>query len=290
MSQPPGPPSPGSYTTLPLTGPHSIGVGHALITLVEPHPGHERAYNRWYEDDHMFSGALYLPWLFSGRRWVATHDLQQLRFPRDHALFDPLSQGCYLSTYWITPGRIAEHKEWSFSVYNRLVAECRVNDHRDHVFTSFQDKSGTVYHSPSTPRDVFTLLDPSPGLVMEILDADDEAPDSSALRKWLLDVHLPARVSVPHSPVDSAMVFATRPLEAMPPEVLARIGEIAGAANEPRRVTVLWFLKRDPREVWEWVAGEEERVKAGGEGRVRFCAPFVPARMGTNEYDDQLRG
>ncbi|KAF2502265.1 hypothetical protein BU16DRAFT_587421 [Lophium mytilinum] len=291
MSQPPSPPEPSPYTTLPLTGPHPTGVGHALITLVEPHPGHERAYNRWYEDDHMISGALQLPWLFSGRRWVATHALQTLRLRLPSPLLiDPPSAGCYLSTYWITPGRLAEHKEWSYAVYARLVAEHRVYEHRDHVFTSFQDKAGTVYASPDVPRDVFTLLDPAPGLVLEILDAEDEAGDASALRAWLLETHLPARVAIAASPVASAMVFGTRPAEAMPAEVLARVGEGAGAASEPRRVTVLWFLRREPREVWGWFEGEEERVRAGRLGRVRFCAPFVPARMGTNEFDDQLRG
>lgn len=37
-----------------LTGPVDVGVGHALITLVSPHRGREREYNRWYEDDHFW--------------------------------------------------------------------------------------------------------------------------------------------------------------------------------------------------------------------------------------------
>jgi hypothetical protein len=64
------------YTTSPLVGSHDIGVGHAFITMVEPHKNHERDYNRWHEDDRIFSGASYLPWLFSGRRWIATYDLR----------------------------------------------------------------------------------------------------------------------------------------------------------------------------------------------------------------------
>jgi hypothetical protein len=258
--------------------------------MVEPHIGHERDYNRWYEDDHMFSGALYLPWMFSGRRWVAPYDLQQMRYPRDgKGLFTPITKGCYLSTYWITPGRLEVHKEWSFSVYSRLVAEGRVNEHREHVFTSFQDKAGTVYQNAKVPRDVFTLLDPSPGLVVEIVDADAE--DGEELREWLLTKHIPARVMADNT-VSSAMVFSPRGPEPLSAEVMQRVGKISGIADDRRRVTVLWFLEKDPREegVWSFFTAEDEVVRKGNLGKVTFCAPFIPARMGTNTYDDLLRG
>ena len=51
--------------------PNDVRIGGALITMVEPHVGHEHAYNRWYEDDHFYSGAMHGPWTFAGRRWVA---------------------------------------------------------------------------------------------------------------------------------------------------------------------------------------------------------------------------
>lgn len=59
-------------------GGKGVRPGHALITMVEPHPGHEHAYNRWYEDDHYYAGAMAMPWMYAGRR------------PRDfHALDHP---------------------------------------------------------------------------------------------------------------------------------------------------------------------------------------------------------
>ncbi len=45
---------PSAYTKLASEGAYGPGIGSALITMVEPHPGHERAYNRWYEDDHPY--------------------------------------------------------------------------------------------------------------------------------------------------------------------------------------------------------------------------------------------
>jgi len=78
-----------AYSILPSTGPYDTKIGAALITLVEPHVGHERAYNRWYEDDHFYSGAMAMPWMFAGRRWVATADHQALRYPEPSAIADP---------------------------------------------------------------------------------------------------------------------------------------------------------------------------------------------------------
>src|SRR3984957_9098943 len=49
-----------------------IKLGSMLLTLVEPHRGHEVAYNRWYERDHFYAGCMVGPYNFAGRRFVAT--------------------------------------------------------------------------------------------------------------------------------------------------------------------------------------------------------------------------
>ena len=59
-----------AYYDLASVGPYAPMIGSALITMVEPHVGHERGYNRWYEDDHFNAGAMAMPWMFAGRRWV----------------------------------------------------------------------------------------------------------------------------------------------------------------------------------------------------------------------------
>ena len=69
-----------AYGELAAVGPYAPDVGHALITMVEPVPGHERQCNRWYADDHFIAGAMAMPWMYAGRRWVATRDLQLLRY------------------------------------------------------------------------------------------------------------------------------------------------------------------------------------------------------------------
>jgi len=275
-----------AYGEQPSIGPHEPRVGHALITMVEPAPGHERAYNRWYEDDHFITGAMVMPWMFGGRRWVATRDLQLMRFPADSNFTSPLSNGCYLGTYWITPGRLGDHKRWAFAANRRLSAEDRINRDRTHVFTSFQDLAGAVYASDDVPRVEYTLMDPSPGLVLEVVDAPT-ADTRDDLERWLLTEHLPARVTT-STPAHTALVWRTNPPDpGMKPEVRAAAEK---TANSGKRLTVLWFLTTDPRQVWDnFILGEDKLVAAGGKGRVSLIAPFIPSRMGTNTYDDQLR-
>ena len=38
-----------------------VRLGSMLFTLVEPHRGHEVAYNRWYERDHFYAGCMIGP-------------------------------------------------------------------------------------------------------------------------------------------------------------------------------------------------------------------------------------
>src|SRR5206468_5620989 len=82
-----------------------IELGSILFTLVEPHRGHEVAYNRWYERDHFYAGCMIGPWLFAGRRFVATRSLKDLRRGRDADLFGGRDLGTYLAVYWILDGR-----------------------------------------------------------------------------------------------------------------------------------------------------------------------------------------
>src|SRR6201993_2025760 len=85
-----------------------IELGTMLWTLVEPHRGHEVAYNRWYERDHFYAGCLIGAWTLSGARYVATADLKRLRYPENSPVCpDPMS-GSYVSIYWILAGKFGE--------------------------------------------------------------------------------------------------------------------------------------------------------------------------------------
>ncbi|MEU4795254.1 hypothetical protein [Streptomyces sp. NPDC023327] len=270
------------YAELAAVGPYGVHPGHALITMVEPHPGHERAYNRWYEDDHYYAGAMAMPWMYAGRRWVATRDLRLLRYPARSAVAEPVTAGCYLSTYWITEGRYADHMRWTVGINKRLNRDGRVHQERTHVFTAFQDHEATVYRDGAVgPRDFHALDHPYQGLVLEVIDA--EAPDRrSALLEWLCSRHLPGALA--GSPAAMVTLFRPTPL---PGDRMTYVKQVEAVDT---RLTLLWFLQDDPRACWEaHFTGRDTAVAASGLGRVELVAPFIPTVPGTDLYVDLLR-
>ncbi|GAB7032903.1 hypothetical protein AB0G35_06475 [Streptomyces sp. NPDC021749] len=271
-----------AYAELAAVGPYGVRPGHALITMVEPHPGHEYAYNRWYEDDHYIAGAMAMPWMFAGRRWVATRELQLLRYPQESAVARPVTAGCYLSTYWLTEGRYDEHMRWTVAINRRLNRDGRIHQHRTHVFTAFQDHLATVYRDGAAgPRDFHALDHPYAGLVLEVIDA--AGPEERAgLLEWLRDRQLPRRLT--GSPAAMVTVFRPTPL---PGDRMSYVRQVEGVDT---RLTLLWFLERDPRDDWAaHFAGLGEEVADAGLGRVELVAPFVPTVPGTDRYVAELR-
>lgn len=270
------------YAELASVGPYGVRPGHALITMVEPKPGHEYAYNRWYEDDHYYAGAMAMPWIYAGRRWVATRELQLLRYPNASAVAQPVTNGCYLSVYWITEGRYAEHMKWTVGINKRLNRDGRVYHDREHVFTAFQDHGATVYRDGAAgPRDQHALDHPYAGLVLEVVDA--QGPEQRAeLLEWLRTRHLPKRLAGS----DAAMVTVFRPTP-LPGDRMTYVKQVEGVDT---RLTLLWFLEEDPRAHWqERYAGLDRAVEESGLGRVELVAPFVPTVPGTDRYVDELR-
>ncbi|OUD03101.1 hypothetical protein [Streptomyces swartbergensis] len=270
------------YAELAAVGPYGTHPGHALITLVEPHPGHEYAYNRWYEDDHYYAGAMAMPWMYAGRRWVATRDLQLLRYPEKSAVAQPVTTGCYLSTYWITAGRYDDHMRWTVAINKRLNRDGRVYHDRTHVLTAFQAHEATVYRDGATgPCDVHALDHPYAGLVLQVVEAG--APEQRPqLLEWLRSRHLPERLA--DSPAAMVTVFRPTPL---PGDRMTYVKQVEGVDT---RLTLLWFLQADPRECWEtFFTGLDTAVGESGLGRVELVAPFIPTVPGTDRYVDRLR-
>ena len=276
-----------AYRRLPTVGNHDPKIGGALITWVEPMPEHVFGYNRWYEDDHMITGAMVMPWMFSCRRYVAPRSIQHLRGPEGSRVAVPLEAGKYIGLYWVNEGRIEDHQEWSLGANYRLLAEGRGSyrgvghdplEERRHVFTAFHDYLGASYRDDDVPRDVHTLVQPYLGLVVELIEST--TGDRSGLDDWLTAEYLP---NVVGGPVAVTLRFAPRPL---PGDKLAHVRELDGVE---RIITVLHFLEADPRDCWDSrFATNDERLRSAGVGSLAVQAAFIPTRHGTNAYVDEL--
>jgi hypothetical protein len=270
------------YALLPTLGAIAPRIGNALIATFEPHPGHEHAYNRWYEDDHFYVAALTAPWSFSGRRWVAPRSLQQMRLPRNHTLFSPPEAGVYLSLSWILAGHASEFQAWIMAMQKRIRDEQRNFPQRSHIFSTYQEYAGAVYRDAKGPRDIHALDYPYRGVALEVVEP---LPGTSfdSLQQWLMNEHAPRKLA------DSAAAQCLVFLENDDPLALLARPDIDDPAVA-RRITLLWFLESEPEPCWNTLFGEEERqLAASRRGRLLMVAPFIPTLPGTDVYVDQLR-
>ena len=261
--------------------PNEVAIGGALITMVEPDVGYEHAYNRWYEDDHFYSGAMVGPWMFSGRRWVATSDLQAMRFPADSPIAQPVRAGCYISTYWTIAGHHDDAVHWGvIAMRDNLYLQGRGFDQRQHVYTAFSTYDFGVVRS-DLPRlqPHLTLEHPMAAMVVEVIEPDADL-DREVLVARLRDDVVPAELE--GSPCAAALAFMPEPL---PPTNVPRVQSVPGAG---RNITLLWFLQADPRTCWSKFTAHAEAYPTIG-GKLVFAAPFVPTIPGTDTYVSELR-
>ncbi len=110
-------------------------IGTAIVSYIEPSPGHARDFNRWYEDDHFPSAVLAGPGIMGGARFVATRACKALR-PPDATLFGDPARGSYLGVAFVAPGRQPEWDAWVLREMQTITAEGRLFPHREHVHTA----------------------------------------------------------------------------------------------------------------------------------------------------------
>lgn len=191
-----------------------VRLGSMLFTLVEPHRGHEVAYNRWYERDHFYAGCMVGPWLFAGRRWVATRALKAMRKGSVADLFGGADLGSYLAIYWILDGRHDDHTDWALRQVRWLHENGRMFPERDHVHTLlYRFAAGAPAGVADQVPPELALDHPYRGLVASLVEGDVDLP---GLR--FTPIPLPEGAPVTQHGLD-------------------RLGE---------RSMVLWFLDREP--------------------------------------------
>jgi hypothetical protein len=262
---------------------YPVKVGSMLFTLVDPHRGREVAYNRWYERDHFYAGCMIGPWLFAGKRFVATRELKDLRFPADSPVAVPLDAGSYLAIYWVHEGRHEEHFKWANEQVHALYRDGRGFAERTHVHTILAHYAGTTYRDED-PVPIELALDHSyPGLVTVFIDRAEGVSHEDLTREL-------ARAALPALMESAGVASAAGWLP------ISREGDVTSNSpmdlgsdpGGPERSLQLCFLERDPREVWARFVEYGHAVDASGLGRVVLAAPLIPTVVGTDRYSDEL--
>lgn len=263
---------------------YPVKVGSMLFTMVDPHRGHEVAYNRWYERDHFYGGCLVGPWLFAGRRFVATRALKDLRFPATSPFAEPLDAGSYLAVYWIHDGHVDEHLAWAGDQVRRLYAGGRGFGERAHAHTGLYDLASVAYRDDDGVPVELSLDHHFAGLFVFVVEpagglSGDDVTDR------LEDGPVRALLAGGSAAATCASFVVRRSAKVRSANVPMALGTEGGSDD---RVLQLVFLDEDPAGCWALAGRYAEAVEGTDAGRVSFAAPFIPTVVGTDTYADRL--
>jgi hypothetical protein len=241
-----------------------VRLGSMLFTLVEPHRGHEVAYNRWYERDHFYAGCMVGPWLFAGRRFVATRALKGLRFGSEPDLFGDRALGSYLAVYWILDGRHEDHVDWALRQVHWLHDHGRMFGERDHIHTLMY---GLAWANGQGVPPELALDHPFGGLTATVVKLDDGVTVDD-LGQWV--GRLRPELELGFTPIP------------LPPDAPVTQAPVEG------HVLNLSFTTDDPTTWWDEQHAAAEQLERDGIGRMLWTAPFIPTIPGTDTYTDEL--
>ena len=249
-----------------------IRVGSLLFTMVEPHRGHEVAYNRWYERDHFYAGCMVGKWQFAGARYVATRECKAKRYPADSPIVPDASTGSYLAIYWVLDGHHDEWNEWGVEQVNWLHENDRMFEERDHVHTALYQYAGEA-NAPGSSTPVELALDRAYGGIVTLVAETADGVAADQVTAWLAGLPCPADVALVGTPLP---LRDDRPADVPDTQ----------AAN---RVLVIAFTDGNPHDSWEThFAGLGDSFRAAGLGEIVFASPFLATVPGTDTHTDRL--
>jgi hypothetical protein len=232
-----------------------VGIGTAIVAYIDPHAGYERAFNRWYERDHLYAATMAGPGAFAGARWVATRACKDVR-PSNELLGDP-RRGSYLATCWVLPGMQAAWDGWVTEQMTTLAAEGgRLFPEREHIHTAVYRYGWD--HGVDGLRAAVALDRCFDGVVAVAFEAG-AADRAEEWTRAIVGVDAPVAVGL----VRERVIMAT-------------------ASAEPH-VLVVAFCARDPLAVWK-----EQIAPALVDAPIGFASPFLRTIPGTDTYVDAL--
>ena len=265
---------------------YPVKVGSMLLTMVDPHPGYEVAYNRWYERDHYYEGCMIGPYLFAGSRWVAPRALKDKRWPPVETVARPYNAGSYVSIYWVQKDHAEDHfTNWASPQVHWIYANGRGFAERRHIHTSVFDYLGVVYRdADGVPVDL--ALDARyDGVVAIWLDA--ASGDANALQAELAK-DLAAKL-VAGSTIESVSSWTPRGGDASDQADRSNspmdLGTRSGGA---KRLVQLAFVRGPVEDVLSRVKTYTDAIEKAGLATLGLVAPFYPTAVGTDKYADQL--
>ncbi|HEX4432877.1 MAG TPA: hypothetical protein VHZ96_26625 [Frankiaceae bacterium] len=275
-----------AYNPLEVAGPedYPVKVGSMLLTLVDPHKGFEKAYNRWYERDHFYGGCMEGRYQIAGSRWVATREMKDLRWPKGEKVASPIDAGSFVAIYWTLAGHHKEWDDWSVIQVKDLYESGRGFPERSHVHTATFDYIGVDYRDPDGVPLTLALDHKYDAIIAVWLDGRD-GRDAAATHADLSKELLPEVLK--GSQLDIAASWV--PSEGF--RGSGRSGQpmaLGTPGGDDNRLCQLFFVEGDVRSQLDRMHKYTEAVEKAGIADVLLAAPFLRTKVGTDAYVDQI--
>ena len=185
------------------------------------------------------------PFYFSGRRWVSTKDLKDLRLgarSSEDPLFGDDRLGSYLALYWTPKGRFRDNTDWSTRQVHWLHANGRMFAERDHIHTLLYLYKGADARDADGVPPELALDHPFRGLGAVIVEPSADGDVAEVPRPVLASTGSVALVLSfrgvplpPERPGDAARHRRRRPPRAAAVVRRRRAGRLVGRGRRLRR-------------------------------------------------------
>lgn len=139
-----------------------VRIGSVVFAMIRATPGHEQAFNRWYERDHYFTAGTAAPGVFSAGRFV-----------------EP-TQGWHLALYFVLPAHDDARVAFATEQVARAGEEDRLFTEREHLHTWSYRVEATRPGDDGVPL-ALALDHRYPGLHVAMYDDPVPAIDGPAL-------------------------------------------------------------------------------------------------------------
>jgi hypothetical protein len=263
---------------------YPVQVGSMLVTLVEPHKGYEKAFNRWYERDHFYGGCMEGADTLAGARFVATRELKNLRWPDKTTVADPVNSGSYVAVYWVQAGKTEEWNRWGGQQVKWLYDNGRGFPERTHVHTSLYTIVGADYRD-ADPVPVTLALDRRyAGLVIMWFDGLEGRKPADSLAELRRSV-LPDMLKGSKIEIVATLAPILPPAGSPPPSAPMKLGSGPGGVT---RFAQLMFLDDHPGDTLDRLHAYGDAVRKAGIAELQLAAPFIKTVVGTDKYVDEL--
>ena len=263
---------------------YPVQVGSMLVTMVEPHKGYEKAFNRWYERDHFYGGCMEGADTLAGARFVATRDLKNLRWPEKTTVADPFNAGSYITIYWVQAGRHEKWTAWSAPQGRWLYENGRGFPERTHAHTALYSLVGADYRD-ADPVPVTLALDRRyAGLVVMWFDGLNGRVPAQSLAELRAKI-LPETLAGSKLEICATLAPILPPKGSPPPNAPMTLG--TGPGDETR-FCQMFFLDDHPGDTLPRLKAYGDKVREAGIADLQLAAPFIKTVVGTDKYVDEL--